>query len=37
MQELFAVSGPETLANSLTDLAVFVLGHRLGKRWNASG
>jgi len=37
VQELFAVSGPESLANSLTDLVVFVLGHRLGKRWNASG
>lgn len=37
VQKLFAVSGPETLVNSLTDLAVFVLGHRLGGWWNASG
>lgn len=33
-QELFDTSGPERLPNALFDLAVLVVGHRLGQLWN---
>ncbi len=33
-QRFFAVSGPETFSNSVFDLAVFVAGQWLGRRWN---
>lgn len=36
-QDLFDVSGPETLPNVLVDLAVFAAGHYLGSRWNRTG
>lgn len=36
-QELFETTGPEHPANAVVDLAVFALGHWLGRRWNRSG
>lgn len=36
-KELFKTSGPEILPNALVDVAVRVLGHRLGALWNRSG
>lgn len=36
-KELFKTAGPEHPANSVVDLAVFALGHWLGRRWNRSG
>lgn len=36
-KELFKTSGPEILPNALVDVAVLVLGHRLGAAWNRSG
>jgi hypothetical protein len=35
-QAFFVTSGPEALANALVDTAVFVLGHGLGRAWNAT-
>lgn len=34
LQRLFHVSGPEILVNSVIDVAVYALGHRLGEHWN---
>ena len=36
-KEFFETSGPEHPANAVVDLAVFALGHWLGRRWNRSG
>lgn len=36
-KEFFKASGPEQPANVVVDLAVFALGHWLGRRWNRSG
>ncbi|MDX1646679.1 MAG: hypothetical protein R3304_06010 [Longimicrobiales bacterium] len=36
-QELFDTSGPETLPNAIVDVAVFAIGHELGRRWNDTG
>jgi hypothetical protein len=33
-QELFDVSGPETLHNAVADVIVFAGGYYLGSRWN---
>ncbi|HUO87289.1 MAG TPA: hypothetical protein VM617_07845, partial [Thermoanaerobaculia bacterium] len=33
-QDLLETSGPESLPNLLVDLAVFAVGHQLGRRWN---
>jgi len=33
-QQLFDVSGPESLANAVVDVAVFAAGHHLGTLWN---
>lgn len=33
-QELFDVSGPETLPNAVADVIVFAGGFYLGSRWN---
>lgn len=33
-QELFDTSGPEAVPNAVVDVAVFALGHQLGRRWN---
>lgn len=33
-QELFNVTRPESVPNSALDVAVFMLGHDLGSRWN---
>ena len=33
-QEIFDTSGPEAVPNAVIDVAVFALGHELGKRWN---
>ena len=35
-QDLFQTSGPEKLPNVAIDLAIFGVGHWLGKRWNAT-
>ena len=32
----FKTSGPEALHNAVVDVAVFVVGHALGRRWNAT-
>ena len=36
-RELFETSGPESVPNAVVDVAVFALGHELGKRWNQTG
>lgn len=36
-KEFFKTTGPEQPANVVVDLAVFALGHWLGRRWNRSG
>lgn len=36
-QDVFETSGPEHPANAVVDLAVFAVGHWLGRRWNRSG
>jgi hypothetical protein len=36
-QELFDTAGPEVVPNSVLDLAVFALGHQLGRLWNRTG
>ena len=33
-QELFEVSGPESVSNALVDVVVFMGGHYLGTLWN---
>ncbi len=33
-RELFNASGPEIPGNAVADLAVFAVGHGLGKAWN---
>ena len=33
-QSFFKTSGPEGLFNAAVDVAVFALGHRLGRMWN---
>ncbi|MDX1492869.1 MAG: hypothetical protein R3253_02255 [Longimicrobiales bacterium] len=33
-QELLETSGPESVGNAIVDVAVFALGHQLGRRWN---
>jgi len=33
-QEFFETSGPERVSNALVDVAVLVVGHRLGQWWN---
>jgi hypothetical protein len=33
-QDLFDVSGPESLPNALTDVAVFAIGYHFGSRWS---
>lgn len=35
-RRLFKTSGPEVAANVVVDVAVLVVGHRLGARWNAT-
>ena len=32
----FRTPGPESFPNVLVDVAVFVVGHALGRRWNAT-
>ena len=36
-QELFDTSGPEAIQNAAVDVAVFTVGHELGRRWNRTG
>ncbi|MDX1647945.1 MAG: hypothetical protein R3304_12435 [Longimicrobiales bacterium] len=36
-QKLFDTSGPEAIQNALVDVAVFTVGHELGRRWNRTG
>ena len=36
-QDVFETEGPETLPNAIVDLAVFALGHWLGRAWNRTG
>lgn len=33
-QELFDTRGPEVIPNAVVDVAVFVIGDRLGRLWN---
>lgn len=33
-QQFFRVSRPESLANSVVDVLVFIAGHKLGRAWN---
>jgi hypothetical protein len=33
-KELFDTRGPEAFPNAIIDLAVLVVGHRLGQMWN---
>lgn len=33
-QDIFDTRGPEALPNAVMDVAVFALGHELGRRWN---
>lgn len=33
-QEFFETSGPERASNAVVDVAVLVVGHRLGQWWN---
>ena len=33
----FRTPGPESFPNVLVDVAVFAVGHALGRRWNATG
>jgi hypothetical protein len=33
-KEFFDTRGPEAVPNALVDLAVFAVGHELGRRWN---
>jgi hypothetical protein len=33
-KKLFDTHGPETLPNVLVDIAVFAVGHQLGRLWN---
>lgn len=33
-QDLFETSGPEAIPNAVVDVAVFAVGHELGRRWN---
>ena len=35
-RSFFKTSGPEVLHNAVVDVAVFVVGHALGQRWNAT-
>lgn len=35
-KNLFNVSKPETRANSLADVAIFMIGVQAGRRWNRS-
>ena len=35
-QAFFRSSGPEVVLNAAVDLAVLMVGHRLGRRWNES-
>jgi hypothetical protein len=35
-QDLFETQGPEKVPNSIFDLAIFAVGHELGRRWNRS-
>lgn len=36
-QEFFETHGPEHPANVMVDIAVFALGHWLGRKWNTTG
>ena len=36
-KNFFKTSGPEHPANAVVDLAIFALGHWLGRRWNRTG
>ena len=36
-QAFFDTSGPEAIPNAVVDVAVFALGHELGRRWNETG
>lgn len=36
-QAFFETSGPESLANAIVDVLVFMAGYRLGRAWNATG
>lgn len=36
-QALFETSGPESVANAIVDVVVFLAGYRLGRWWNATG
>jgi hypothetical protein len=33
-QELLETSRPESVPNAITDVVVFMVGHRLGQAWN---
>lgn len=33
-KSFFETSGPESLPNSIVDVVVFAIGHRLGTKWN---
>jgi len=35
-REIFETQRPESVANAVVDVAVFALGHWLGRRWNGS-
>lgn len=36
-QDLLETSRPETVPNAITDVVVFMVGHRLGQAWNDTG
>ncbi|HWV58613.1 MAG TPA: hypothetical protein VNZ57_14250 [Longimicrobiales bacterium] len=36
-KELFETSGPETVANAIVDVVVFMAGYHIGRWWNTTG
>lgn len=36
-QEFFETRRPESVPNAVIDVAVFMIGHRLGEAWNDTG
>lgn len=36
-RDLFETSGPEAIPNAVVDVAIFAVGHELGRRWNRTG
>lgn len=36
-KEVFDTAGPESVANAVADVAVFVVGQELGRAWNRTG